>query len=209
MFEKFMSENAADFRQRYEGTYGFYRGEDGKKLLAKLVSIRDTVSFLDSRGMAYSLRPNETDNIGFEFLPPKSGYHNTPKGTLLVTRVPARQFQRGISGKNVTITLLSEVGLSAVRVDFPMLEAIFLTPLGKEEAFKTFKDGGMACSISKQLALLKTKGENYVFLYENSIGNFKFDAARNHFSFKLTEPNLWRTEIVDALKGLGCTAEVA
>jgi hypothetical protein len=83
MFEKFLSQNLESFKQRYEGTFGFYRNEEGKRLLVRLDSItaRNCV-FKDANGVDYRIRPDSEENIGFEFLPPKSQWYNTVDGAV-------------------------------------------------------------------------------------------------------------------------------
>lgn len=204
MFEKFTTENADNFRQRYEGTFGFYRdGETNKRILTKLNYIRnDYCGFVDSRGVEYKLYPNSEKDIGFEFIPPRSDYYNTVDGAVLVKRVAARQFQRGLSSKNTAIYQLESRGLDAARVDFPMLNKIYLNPVAIRDAFAK-KDSLPSVAISKQLALT----EHTVYLFEKQIGTYAQKGT--HFAFKLEEPDLWRTEINDALKSLHCTVEVA
>jgi hypothetical protein len=212
VFEKFLSNNSGDFRQRYEGTFGFYRGEDGKKLLVRLEAINERVClFIDKNGLEYRLNVDSEKDIGFDFIPPKSGYYNTlmDDGTLqpvLVSRVPARQFQRGVSSKNTKITRLIAGQAAAIPFNFPILEKIYLTALSTEEAFGRWNNNPKAgaVAISKQLALDATVGK--VLLYENWIGTFK--KKDTHFTCKLDEPALWRTEITDAFRALGCTTEV-
>lgn len=204
MFEKFTAAGAADFRQRYEGTYGFYRDENGKRLLTKLSYIRNEVCvFIDSRGVEYRLNPDAESNIGFEFIPPKAAYHNTPNETILVSRIAARQFQRGLSYKNTNLWSLMPGGLMQVKMDFPLLERIYLKAISPRDAVAAFSTRS-SVAISKQLALTSL---GVVFLYEKPIG--KYTRKDNHLSFKLDEPSLWKTEVQDACRDIGFTVEVS
>ena len=77
MFEKFLSANVESFRQRYEGTYGFYRDEKKKRLLVRLDSISpEECVFVNADGIDFRLRVDTSRDIGFEFLPPKSAWRN-------------------------------------------------------------------------------------------------------------------------------------
>lgn len=205
MFEKFTSNNWREFSQRYEGTHGFYRDERKKRILVRLSGINaERCSFVDSKGMSYSLNSDSMEDIGFEFIPPEARFHNTEDGPVLVQRKAQRQFQRGISNKNTTLHLLGAVRFGEVRVDFPYLEKIFLNALNHKTAFEQFKKLGTACAISNQIAI---NGYGNVYLWDKKIGTFT--RRENHFMFKLEEPALWRTEITDAAKAVDCTAEVA
>jgi hypothetical protein len=205
MFEKFLAENAADFRQRYEGTYGFYRDETGKKLLAQLTLIRDNVChFIDSRGIEYHLNADAPSDKGFEFIPPKASWYNIAGGqAFLVTRIAARQFQRGLSAKNTAIYVLQGGGLSNKRIDFTTLESIYLKARSKQDAYQSWNDS-QSVAISDQIACNLKTGDVYV--WEKKIGTFTKNG--NAFEVKLQEPTLWRTEVTDALRALGCTTKV-
>jgi hypothetical protein len=203
MFEKFTSANAADFRQRYEGTYGFYRDEKGKRLLTQLSYIRENVCvFIDSRGVEYKLFPNAESDLGFDFIPPRSTFYNTADGAMLVERIAARQFQRGLSPKNTAIHLLRAGGLTGVKVGFPALEKIYATTPVAPDVFVL--SDGISVALSKQLALDPVGG---VYIFSNRVGVFK--RQDKHFIVTLDEPNLWRTEVKEALTRAGCTVEVA
>lgn len=205
MFEKFTSTGWREFSQRYEGTHGFYRDEKKKKILVRLAGINaDRCAFVDSKGTGYSLNSDSKKDIGFEFIPPEARFHNTIEGPVLVQRKAQRQFQRGISSKNTTLHVLQSTRFLQANVDFPILEQIYLNPLDHKTAFERFKVYGTACAISDQIAI---NGVGNVFLWDKRIGSFT--RRENHLAFKLEEPALWRTELADAAKAIGCTIEVA
>ena len=202
MFEKFLSANAADFRQRYEGTFGFYRDENGKRLLTKLSHIREDVCiFTDARDVEYRLNPNAEKNIGFEFIPPRAAFYNVVDGAALVCRVAARQFQRGLSSKNTGIYLLNG-NLRQQRVGFPMLTKIYLQAIPPRMAYANW-NALPSVAITKQLAC----SEGRLYMFENVIGSYTKEG--DHFKVALDEPDLWRTEIQDGFKSIGCTVEVS
>lgn len=189
MFEKFLSEGNRDFSQRYLNTYGFFR-RSGKKLLTRLISIDNVVRFVDKDEVVYTLNPDSTDDVGFEFLPPKAGWHNTPQGGLLVKRIANRQWKRGICSANTRIgTPLghrAEVGfvtLSQIyEKDTPVVTALKQDP-GKTTGF---------VALSEQFAMNKDK----LFCLEAPIGSVK--RGDTNFNVKLDNPDFWRTEVKDA-----------
>lgn len=206
MFEKFISGNARDFKARYEGTYGFFRENGKRKMLARLDSISERAChFVDARGAEYTLNADTVEEIGFEFLPPKACYYNLKDGTVvLVSRMASRQWKRGVSSANTAVYTMDKVygALAPSRLDFKVLENIYQNSVDPS-AVKYSKGDNIA--ISRAFAFSRT-GE--VRLYENKVGNFVTEDAK-HFKVVLAEPDLWRTEITDALRSMSKTVEVA
>lgn len=208
MFEKFLSQNQESFRQRYEGTYGFY--SDGRKrLLVKLAEISTAqCAFVDADGVSYRVRPDHPDKVGFEFLPPKSAWYNTEQwGAVYTQRLAQRQFQRGITSKNVELLQLAGGDLHPRRLDFHSLSAIYEHNVDPKTAFKGYASGRVpSIAISSQFAIDLLAEQ--IRVLKEPIGSCKWD-KKTGFTFKLTEPQLWRTEITDAITGMGCTADIS
>lgn len=201
MFEKFTSQGANDFRQRYQGTFGFFRNDHEKKapFLCKLSFVENAVKFIDKRGIEYTLNPDVEEQIGFHFLPPKAGYFNTDTGAMLVTRQAARQFQRGISDRNTQMYNLSmEAGFRGTPVDFTNLEKVFYSKMTVDEAVARFHVGkAKSVALSTQFA---TEGKN-IYVMASHIGTV-IRAEPEKWVISLNDKDLFRTEINDALKGL-------
>lgn len=207
MFEKFMMANAGDFRQRYEGTFGFYRDEKGKRMLSKLTAIGGNIcEFTDARGVVFKLNANSDKDIGFEFIPPKSQFYNTDEDTFYVRRLAARQFQRGVSNKNVEIFRLVGDTLMPQRVDFQTLGKVYEQTRTPAEILGRFTAGGLkrnGFALSNSIAF----GFKGVYVFDRLVGTYD-SKDYQHFRIALDEPELWRTEIIDALRRLNKTAEV-
>jgi hypothetical protein len=205
MFEKFLRANAQDFRQRYEGTYGFYRDEKGKRMLAQLTGITEDVClFVDARGIEYRLNVDAEKDIGFEFLPPRSGYFNTKRGAMLVKRVAARQFQRGVTGKNVAISLLIAASLQLQRMGFPLLESIYEKTVSAKEALAMFQSGETpSVALSSSFGL---DNAGVVWVLDEAIGSHQREG--NTYKVKLNEKCPFKTELTDAFRALSIQAEV-
>jgi hypothetical protein len=202
MFEKFLRANAENFRQRYEGTFGFYKDETGRRLLCRLDGIGDgACSFIDARGVTYRLNADSEGEKGFEFLPPKSQFYNTDGATYLVKRIAARQFQRGICNRNTAIYSLKGDRMVEERVDFPVLSKVYEGAKTAKEIIErlsadSMPDNGFA--LNGAIAL----GRHGVFVYDQLVGTYETkDYA--HFKVQLEEPSLWRNEVADALKHMG------
>lgn len=204
MFEKFTTVDANDFRQRYLGTYGFFRRGENKPLLTKINAIDRAVTFVDRDGISYSLNPDTDSDIGFEFIPPKAAWHNTNEGAYLVKRIPARQWLRGVHTKNTQI--MTPHG-SRAAVDFPILEQIYGKTVARPAALKQFQEGkGRTCflAISEQFAVDFAK--NGVWCMDIKIGNYKWDNLV--FKVELDDQELWQTELRDAFNRAGLKMEI-
>jgi len=125
MIELFTSNGARDFRQRYEGTVGWVIGESGKKTLVNVESVRDRQVLLkDVFGFDYSVSPNGATQ--FEFQQVEAGWYPYKDSAAYLYRVPARQYQRGISANNTAILTFDSRGrLSPINVDLAALAEIF------------------------------------------------------------------------------------
>lgn len=209
MFEKFTTVDAHDFRQRYQGTYGFFRRGDFRQL-AKLRTIDGVVKFCDKDGIEYTLNPDSPNDVGFEFLPPKAGWHNTASGAWLVTRLAARQWLRGICSRNTSIG--TPHGHRAL-VDFPILADIYAHDTKFEDALKSFnqysaKSGSTGClALTNQLALSCYKDFSYIFCLDVNIGSWKL--VDGVYKVQLKDPLLWVTEVKDAFARNNLKVEVA
>lgn len=215
LFEKFTRKDATDFRQRYQGTYGyFHRG--GKTLLVRLDKVdvdHNRVVFVDKDGLSYEVAGDaDDDSIGFDFLPPKMAYHNTPSGTYLLRRIPQRQFSRGLSERNITIRTLSGAGIG---VDFTSLHNIFERKIGVKEAYHRACDivPGMqerSFAISPQFGIHLDM--NALYCFHDQIGTVttggSISAPFPELFIKLQEVSLWGTEIRDALSRAGIKGTV-
>jgi hypothetical protein len=204
LFEKFLSANVDSFRQRYEGTYGFYRDEKKKRLLVRLDSINaEECTFVNADGIDFRLRVDTARDIGFEFLPPKSAWYNTEAGAVWTQRLAQRQFSRGVTSKNLEISLLTpDRGLTPMRVDFKTLSSIYEKALAPALAIEAL--GKKSVAISSAFALDQS---GVVYLFKEVIGSYKQQDKR--LVFKLNEPKNWRTEISDACMAIGFTAEIS
>ena len=204
MFEKFLSQNAGDFRQRYEGTYGFYRDENGKRMLAKLNSISERVCiFVDARGIEYNLNADSTKDIGFEFIPPKSGYFNTDKGALFVQRVPARQFSRGINQRNTGISLLSAGSHFKQEISFPLMVSIYEQSKTAKESFPDFlKKAIPSWAVTSQFCL---DHGSYIWVYQEAIGQWAH--KKEKFIVTLKDKTMYKTELTDAFRAIDYPVE--
>lgn len=155
MFEKFLADNAGDFRQRYEGTYGYYTDKKKGTKLLTLLSMVDLnssprrVHFEDCQGVKFYINADAEEDIGWSFLPPKSNFYNTKRGVFYVQRVAARQFQRGVTSRNTKIWQVTAEGFSEKKVGFSTLLPIYeeqTSTIGQAKKWQNKEEDVMALS---------------------------------------------------------------
>lgn len=203
MFEKFSSEYSGDFRQRYQGTFGFYNDRDRKNArLVFLTAVGDEdVSFSDERGVSYSLNADVASEKGFEFLPPKSRYYNASDGSgaILVQRIASKQFSRGLCNKNVKIRHLHRNGEHlSLGVTFSTLKKIY-SEISTVEAFRRFQQQGVSSVALSPMFALSDDGQ--LFVLGEPIGTFKEGAIQ-------MSNDLFTVEIRDVFRNLSQEVEV-
>jgi hypothetical protein len=100
MYDTLTTKNFEDFKQRYSGCFGWLTQEN-KEVLVHITSVKpDQVQFSTSSDSDFFAFANQ--NVIFKFLPIKRGWYNTRYGAVLLSRIPARQYQRGISSNNTS-----------------------------------------------------------------------------------------------------------
>lgn len=122
MIEEFKSGDWRDFQQRYNGTYGWFHKENGEKLLVQ-VQENDgkTLAFQDNNKITYYAKA-DSGNV-FSFLPVTKGSHQYEDTVVVVSRVPARMYKRGICKDNTSLFDLSKLG--SITPTFDVLATIF------------------------------------------------------------------------------------
>ncbi len=205
MFEKFTSMEADNFRQRYAGTYGFFVRKD-QRFLARLDKIfteegQQNVEFSDRDSLKYKLKSDTTEEgMGFEFLPPKCAYYNTKDGVpLLVQRIPARQYLRGICDRN---TAIQDTAGRSYPVDFKTLITLFEDKATVKDALtqavKKASNGSDCAGVAISPQFAVNLGTTALKCFNQTIGTAHL--VDNVFQVSLSSPDLWTTEIVDAFK---------
>jgi hypothetical protein len=192
MFEKFLRANHADFRQRYEGTFGFFC-KDGKETLCKLTSIEsDVVHFEDINGLKYHIIADAPgEDVGFKFIPPKTGFHNTSGGVFYIARTAARQFQRGLSHRNSVLYRITRDGFATTKYSFQNVFDIYSSKIDKASAIKQYPDKG-AVALSSSLCLSNER----LFVYDTVIGSGVLTG--NTIVVTLPKQSPWVQEVKDA-----------
>lgn len=213
MFEKFFSSNSGDFRQRYQGTYGFFIDEKKNRFLCTIEEIntdndKQYVLFRNYLGVPYTLYADVEGEIGFEFIPPRSAFHNTERGTYYVKRSAARQFQRGVSSNNTNIFYLSGGSFRQVGVKFDSLIPIYTKQITEKQAWERFQNkANSSVALSPCFAMIvATEREDYgsLYLYEQKIA--EWTKVNDKYNIKLLKGyHTFLQEVMDAVNRLGMT----
>lgn len=205
MFEKFLSADVNDFRQRYAGTYGFFRNENNPLMLAKITDVGRAVMFVDKKNQTYEVFPDRPTNIGFLFLPPRSGWVNSQDAAYYTERVAQRQFSRGVCDRNTRIYKLTDkFSFQQQAINFNILEKVYEPTITPVEAWKNFISGkSPSYAPSAQFGMDKTN----IYIFAAHCGKVE-KLSDKEVVFKLDEPDLWRTEILDAFRAIEIKAEV-
>lgn len=201
MKEAFTSIGSRDFRQRYEGTYGFYNTDSGEKRLVLLNSINEReVRFSDAARQEYvALADGGTE---FEFIAPVKKLFAAADTILYISRRVARQFQRGVSLANTRIVNLatnSEVSITFTR----LVQAYESEPVNVPLRVTMYRaDKRDTVLLSDMLAIVGTQ----LYLYGEPIG----EVNKEEKKFILSE-DLFRQEVIDVINAnqLSFTVEIA
>jgi hypothetical protein len=192
MKDTLTSRNHVDFRQRYQGTFGFLL-VDEKKLLVNIVEVGEKqVVFVDKNKTEYYAY-RDGGSI-FEFIQVQRGWFNTLKGVYYLARIPARQWHRGICANNTTIHLLSEDKMRNLPINIHNLATVFETPLETNAAFNQFVDKEQtAFALTKHFAM----DRKHLYFDDRTVGDIQTGNATVALGLKT---DIIRQELGDAIR---------
>lgn len=194
MLDSLTSNNWRDFRQRYVGTYGFFPTESGKKILVKVADAgQQQTTFIDKDHVIYHTYANKGTLL--EFIQVERGWYNTPEGAVLLSRIPARQWQRGISDANTAMFVCKNTIIKR-GLDFTTLDNIFSHPISLQDALvNRHTKKVVSVALNKRFAV---SGSDTLYLYQRIVGQF---SIKNQ-SIEIHDP-LFKQEIQDMNVRLG------
>jgi hypothetical protein len=126
------SNNVEDFKQRYQGCFGWLSYEGNETLVVLTNVSRDRVTFNTAKGKDFFAFVNS--GVQFKFAPIMRGWYTTSVGPVLLQRVAARQYQRGISSANTSCFCLGYGSSEQLRpraLTVGILEEVFETQTPK------------------------------------------------------------------------------
>jgi hypothetical protein len=130
----FKSTNFDDINRYYKSTYVKFK-ETGDKLFYIRNVSPTSVTGCDEDGTEFELFLNDEYPYEVDYILPRKSFFQMGKRACLLQRIPAKQYQRGISVSNVRLTSLAKTGgLSTHEPSFETLKA-FVT----KQAFPTLE----------------------------------------------------------------------
>lgn len=192
MKDSYTDSNAADFKQRYQGTFCWYLNPEGNgRLLVRIDSVNSgEVRFTDI--YSRSLAAARNSGVEFEFSPVERGWHTTTDGTLFLTeRIPARQWKRGICEDNTALFSFNK----GMLVGLPVRDYLFkfycnLDTKNEHKEARALANRGAV--INRHFAI--SPGNVFMF-YSKQEGTFNPDKKEIVLSNKMILP-----EVKDALR---------
>lgn len=162
LIDSLKSDNWEDFKQRYQGCFGWLKQPENRELLVKITKVdQEKVVFDTETSSGFWAYCDQ--GVEFKFIPVTRGWYSDPDSgsPVLLMRVPARQFQRGISSQNTAAFVIRFGALSATHVVFNNLKAMlvnrefpYLTSPSPQRLSKYFALGSYKDAIGQDLFLL-------------------------------------------------------
>jgi hypothetical protein len=187
MKDTFTTDNRRDFQQRYLHCFAWYIPEVGEKQLVKIAQVRDEYVRFDTEA-GYSYTAAIDKGVSWEFTQLERGwYTSSDGGAYYVSRIPQRQFARGISNANTQIVKLTD-RMRAQDVTFENVRDICSNLTAKDQNIVV---------LSKHFAMNKKD----VYMYDRVVG------TRNKNAITVTN-KLFNQELRDAVARSGTAFEV-
>ena len=184
---EFKSEGYRDFAQRYIGTYGWYERKSGTPVLVKLTDLDEfNLYFQDKVGMKYKALA-DAGNF-FSFIPVIKGCYFYSGIPVLIKRIPAKQYRRGICDDNTSITAIGDN--FALDVTFSIMESIFSGKL--ETGLEEFRTGYIGKVILDRMFVISF---DKIYLYDIPIGNYNWTTRQIDM-----ENSLFKQEVEDCIR---------
>jgi len=192
--------NSEDFRTRYRHTFGWLIKDNNEKVLVFIKDVGRQVVFTVEDGSEYFA--NAGFNVMFEFLPITRGWFDTRNGPVLLQRVPARQYQRGISKSNTSCTRIGIGGhLLPVALTIDVLVDVFVNK--PTSTFQQFVKKEKLYLVVNKFFLLS---HGFVYMYDMQVGSYTLD--KNNKVFVLLDNAKFKQELTDSFTRNNISSEV-
>jgi hypothetical protein len=183
MRDSFTRDNARDFGARYLHSYGNYLKEDGTKVPVYLKGIEEGTLFFEGLdGAEYSTHRDM--GVVFEFTQMQRRLSCGMDGSIMYTsRVPQRQWTRGVSENNTRVYCLTEFGAIQQSLTRDVMRNLLFS--GKPTPDRYL--------LSNQFAIVGT----VVYLYNHVIGTYNRVTKEVHLAGKFS---CFHSELKDVCK---------
>jgi len=188
MKDTFTSDNRRDFHQRYNHCFAWFIPDSGDKRLVYITRVNeDNVRFTTEEGMDYTAYADQ--GITWEFTQLERGWYASSNGQAhYVSRIPQKQYSRGISNANTSAYTLADRILRNVDVSFNVVKDVCSSLSSTEDNIVV---------LSKHFAM-NTKD---VYMYDKIVG------SRKKNIITMINP-VFQQEMIDAVKRSGKQYEV-
>jgi hypothetical protein len=159
----FMSANYDDISRYYKSTYVKFK-ETGDKLFYIRHVTPVSVTGCDEDGTEFELFLGNDYPYEVDYILPRKSFFQANKRAILLQRIPAKQYQRGISTGNVRLTGLAKTGgLSTHEIGFDLLKA-FVTKQAFPRLDEAIKNTArnVSVALSSRIAYVPDVGYFYV-----------------------------------------------
>lgn len=188
--DTFQSMTSRDFRQRYQGSYGWYTDKaTQKRTFVLMTDVQEMiVNFIDENENKYQVVADT--GVMFDFVPVQKKLFVYKKELMYIRRRPQRQWARGINLQNTRLCSVLKPG-GDVALSFPRMVAS-MQPHGdvKDNITKLANNEINVASLTNQFGVVDGK----LYLYDNLVGEFAHDLQQ----IRVLEP-MFKQEIVDLM----------
>lgn len=191
MKDTLTSANHRDFRQRYEGTFGFFSPDGRSPLLVQLDTVEPSrVNFKDKRGTSY--HANVDSGIPFEFIQVQRRVVNfADDDVIYISRKPARMWRRGLCADNTSITNLKTMRRAAL--NFATVESAYQNNITYESAVIEFLAGNRKnVAVDDKFSIIG----GALYLYDTVIGSYADKTVKVSHIFKQEFSDLVRRKVL-------------
>ena len=125
LIDTLTAKNYEDFKQRYNGCFGFIELENKKDILCRITGVSmDKVTFDTEGGQGFWAYCDQ--DVKFKFFSVTRGWFQSPgQRPVLFMRIPARQFSRGITSGNTSVMQWRLGRVAPIRIGFEELKSLF------------------------------------------------------------------------------------
>lgn len=193
---KFCQETVSDLKKYFQGSYVKFpeAGEmlhmveqvGSSCLMGKRWAPNEETGDMEEQPYQFLLHPDDEFTPHIEYVLPVKSYFNYADRAMLLSRMPARQYRRGINHDNTALSYLTPSGsFDGWHMDFPTLHAY----VQKQQfvPLEEVKTNGISYAISKRMAVTAA---GLLFVDRTRIGSINVQSKQIHLNHWLFLPEV-------------------
>jgi hypothetical protein len=163
-----IQDNYTDINRYYKKTY-IKLAEFGDKLFFVNEVDSDGIYLTDREGVEYKISLHNDAPYNIDLIFPHKTLYQYGDYCALLTRVPARQYHRGIANSNCSISVLTQSGWEDVGLNWEVLEAYVYKPQFKslEQALKCNNSYALSPTFA---VVYSDEASHNIYCYNNKVG---------------------------------------